>query len=350
MQKHVLIIITILSIIGGFSLWAYHAMINIRPHGKGAKLNMNDQSTIEDLKGRLKGHIIILAEEIGPRNVFIPHQLNATADYIRAFWRETGYEVKSQDFQVHKTLCRNIFIEIPGRSDPDEILVVGAHYDTVSNSPGANDNGSGVAALLEISRLFKPELPHSTIRFVAFTNEEPPFFKTGSMGSRVYAEECRRRGDHIIGMVCLETIGYYRDQRKTQRYPFPLSLFYPDKGNFVAVVGNLASKSLVLTFTEHFMEEMDFPVECGALFGFIPGIDWSDHWSFWRSGYPAIMITDTALYRYPYYHSSQDTPDKIDFHSLAKVTYGTFRALQRMAAGDINPLDLNIHRAVFRSL
>jgi hypothetical protein len=151
------------------------------------------------------------------------------------------------------------------------------------------------------------------------------------MGSLVCAKECRKRKDNIVGMICLETIGYYRDKEKTQRYPFPLSFFYPKKGNFVAVVGNLHSKPLVRSFTQKFMEETDFPVECGALFGFIPGIDWSDHWSFWRFGYSAIMITDTALFRYPYYHSSQDTFDKIDFNSLARVTHGVYRTLLRMA-------------------
>jgi Zn-dependent M28 family amino/carboxypeptidase len=168
------------------------------------------------------------------------------------------------------------------------------------------------------------------VRFVAFTNEEPPFFKTGSMGSLVYAKACQKRKENIVAMVCLETIGYYRDARKTQKYPVPFSFFYPDTGNFIAVVGNLGSKPLVKSFTRRFMEESDFPIECVATFGFLTGIDWSDHWSFWHCGYPAIMITDTALFRYPYYHSSEDTPDKIDYHSLARVTRGVYRALLRL--------------------
>jgi Zn-dependent M28 family amino/carboxypeptidase len=150
------------------------------------------------------------------------------------------------------------------------------------------------------------------------------------MGSLVYAKECQKRKEDIVGMICLETIGYYRDEEKTQKYPFPFSFFYPNKGNFVALVGNLRSKPLVKSFAQQFMEESDFPVECAATFGFITGIDWSDHWSFWRCGYPAIMITDTALFRYPYYHSSKDTSDKIDYHSLARVTYGLSRALAGM--------------------
>ena len=150
------------------------------------------------------------------------------------------------------------------------------------------------------------------------------------MGSLVYARQCRKREENIVAMISLETIGYYRDKPNTQKYPVPLSFFYPDKGNFVAVVGNLKSKPLVQSFARSFMEASDFPIECAALFGFITGIDWSDHWSFWKAGYPAIMLTDTALFRYPYYHSVQDTPDKLNYPALSRVTYGIFKALEKM--------------------
>lgn len=325
-----LIYISILILLGLICLWTYHSMINIRPRIISPNLDPNDLNIIIDLESRLKGHIKAISEEIGPRTLFVPRTLNAAADYIHAFWGITGYEVKTQIFKVHKTDCQNLFIEMPGKLRPDEIFLVGAHYDTVSNSPGANDNASGIAVLLELSRLFHKKSINRTLRFVAFANEEPPFFKTSSMGSLVYAKECYKSKENIIGMVCLETIGYYKDKEKTQKYPFPLGFFYPDKGNFIAIVGNLRSKQLVKSFTQNFMEESDFPVECGALFGLIPGIDWSDHWSFWHFGYHAIMITDTALFRYPYYHTSQDTIDKIDFNSLARITYGMYRTLSRM--------------------
>ncbi|NVL90498.1 MAG: M28 family peptidase [Desulfobacterales bacterium] len=285
---------------------------------------------MDDLEVRLKAHVAVLAEQIGPRDVFVPEKLDAAADYICRFWEKVGYKVNDQTFRVQDIACHNLAVEIPGESKPDEIVLVGAHYDTVSWSPGANDNGSAVAALLELSRLFSTKSTNRTLRFVAFANEEPPFFKTRSMGSLVYAKECRKRKENIVAMVCLETIGYYRDERKTQKYPFPLSSFYPDRGNFVAVVGNLRSKPLVRSFSRNFMEESDFLVECAAIFGFITGIDWSDHWSFWQCGYPAIMITDTALFRYPYYHSPEDTPDKLDYRSLARVTHGVCVALARM--------------------
>ena len=331
MNKRMHICVLIIILLGLFCLWGYHVMINIRPKETICHPDPDETVIIVDLENRLRGHIKALADEIGPRTIFVPDTLNAAADYIRGFWKRTGYEVEMQIFKVHKTDCKNLIVEIPGKLRPDEIVVIGAHYDTVSGSPGANDNGSGVAALLEINRLFYGRSKNKTLRFVAFANEEPPFFKTSSMGSLVYARECKKRKENIIGMVCLETIGYYRNTEKTQRYPFPLSFFYPNKGNFVAVVGNFRSKPLVIDFTRNFMEQSDFLVECGALFGLIPGIDWSDHWSFWRCGYPAIMLTDTALFRYPCYHTSHDITDKIDFDSLARVTYGICRTLSRMA-------------------
>ena len=321
---------SLLIFLAAFSIWAYKAMIDIRPNVDRPKLDKYAHQVIDDIEGRVELHVRTLADEIGPRDVFVPDKLNAAADYIRTFWEKIGYQVSAQTFSVQNVECQNLAIEIPGRSKPGEIVLVGAHYDTVSWAPGANDNGSAVAALLELSRLFSTESPSRTLRFVAFTNEEPPFFKSSSMGSLVYAKACQKRKENIVGMVCLETIGYYRDEPKTQKYPFPFRFFYPDKGNFVAVVGNLRSKPLVKSFTRHFMEESDFPVECVATFGFLTGIDWSDHWSFWHCGYPAIMITDTALFRYPYYHSSEDTSDKIDYDSLARVTYGVYRALLRM--------------------
>jgi hypothetical protein len=329
-----MVYVLLLAFLAAFSIWAYKAMIDIRPKVNRPTLSIDARQVINDLEEPLKGHVMALADEIGPRDVFVPDKLNAAAAYIRRFWEKAGYEVRAQTFRVQDIACHNLAAEIPGKSRPDEIVVVGAHYDTVSWSPGANDNGSAVAALLELSRLFSTKSTSRTVRFVAFTNEEPPFFKTRSMGSLVYAKECREKKENIAAMVCLETIGYYRDERKTQKYPFPLSFFYPDKGNFIAVVGNLRSKPLVKSFARSFMEESDFPVECAATFGFITGIDWSDHWSFWRCGYPAIMITDTALFRYPYYHSSQDTPDKIDYRSLARVTCGVYRALNRIVATD----------------
>ena len=314
-----------------FFLGVSFAMMKFRPTVERPKINKREKQSIDELGNRLKDHVTFLAETIGERNLFIPENLHKAACYIHTFWQNLGYEVKKQAFLVEGLSCENLSIEIPGKERPEEIILLSAHYDSVVGSPGANDNGSAVASLLEISRLFSHKPQKKTVRLVAFTNEEPPFFQEKSMGSRVCAQRCREQKEKILAMVSLETIGYYSEVPKSQRYPPPLNFFYPDKGNFLGVVGNIQSRKLVKTFTQYFMEGVDFPVECVAAFGFIPGIEWSDHSSFWKYGYQAIMVTDTALYRYPYYHTPEDAPDKIDYPSLARVTYGIFYAAQRLA-------------------
>jgi Zn-dependent M28 family amino/carboxypeptidase len=214
-----------------------------------------------------------------------------------------------------------------------EVIVVGAHGDSVDGAVGANDNGSGVAAVLELARLFREAKPARTLRLVAFVNEEPPFFKTEQMGSRVYARRSKARGENVVAMFSLETIGYYSDRPGSQRYPFPLGFFYPSTGNFIAFVSNLSSRALLHEVLASFRRHAEFPSESVAAPAFIPGVDWSDHWSFWKEGYPALMVTDTAPYRYPYYHTVQDTPDKVDYERAARVATGLQGMLSELAGG-----------------
>ena len=202
-------------------------------------------------------------------------------------------------------------------------LVVGAHYDTVPGSPGADDNASGVAVLIELAR----RVP-SGVRFVAFANEEAPYFLSPEMGSFVYARE---RGAKVRAMFSLEMLGYYSDAPGSQNYPAPLSLFYPDRGDFIAFVGDLGARGLVRRSIESFRKHAKFPSEGLAAPSFIPGIAWSDHWSFRKHGTPAVMITDTAFYRYPHYHRASDTPDKLDYERMARVTLGLAEMLNEFA-------------------
>ena len=169
------------------------------------------------------------------------------------------------------------------------------------------------------------------MRFVAFVNEEPPFYRSEQMGSRVYARRSRERRDHIVAMLSLETIGYYSDEPGSQLYPFPLRFFYPSTGNFLAFVANLGSRKLLREALASFRRNAQFPSEGVAAPAFIPGVDWSDHWSFWQESYPALMVTDTALYRYPHYHTLQDTPDKVDYERLARVVKGLHGMLRDLA-------------------
>jgi hypothetical protein len=285
----------------------------------------------QEVSVHLKRQISMLAEKIGERNIRKYSNLKAAAHYIEKMMTESGYEVHKQGYEVEGLHVENLEWELTGAHHPEEIILVGAHYDSVIGSPGANDNASGVAAVLEIASLLKTETPSRTVRFVTFVNEEPPFFQTDKMGSRIYASRSRQRGEKIVAMLSLETIGYYRDERGSQKYPFPLSFFYPDTGNFVGFVGNVSSRTLVREAIALFRSKTAFPSEGIAAPGWFIGIDWSDHWSFWKEGYPAIMITDTALFRYQYYHSHEDLPDRIDYERMARVVVGISRIIRELS-------------------
>ena len=284
-----------------------------------------------ELRERLAKHVSVLAGEIGERNLWRYAALEASADYIEKTLQATGYQVTAQHYTVNGQTVRNLEAVLPGVAAAGEVVVIGAHYDSVVGSPGANDNASGVAALLEIARLLARQQPARSVRFVAFVNEEPPFFSTPDMGSRVYARRARERGDNIVAMLSLETIGYYTDAKGSQHYPLLFSPFYPDTANFIAFVGNLASRDLVKSCLASFRGRTAFPAEGIAAPGWMAGIHWSDHGSFWREGYPAIMVTDTALFRYAHYHASTDTPDKLNYDRLARVVAGLARMLRDLA-------------------
>jgi len=272
------------------------------------------------IANNLRKHVTAIASR--EHNFFNLSELAASALYIEKTFAESGYTVMSQRFRVEAVEMRNIEVEIAGESRASEIVLVGAHYDSVAGSPGANDNGSGVAAMLELARLLKASAPGRTLRFVAFVNEEPPFFLGDAMGSRQYTRRSKERGENVAAMFSLETIGYYSDEPGSQRYPFPIGLFYPSTGNFIGFVSNLSSRPLLHEALASFRRHARIPSEGVAAPAWIPGIDWSDHWSFWQEGWPALMVTDSALYRYPHYHTAQDTPDKVDYERLARVVTG----------------------------
>jgi len=287
--------------------------------------------TAEDtrLRGNLRDHVVAVASK--EHNVFHFAELEAAAQYIELTLSRFGYRVDTQRFKAAQGEVRNIEVEVKGAARAQEIIVVGAHYDSVMGAPGANDNGSGVAAVLELARLWRSAQPARTLRFVLFVNEEPPFFKSDEMGSRHYARRAKVRGENIVAMFSLETIGHYSDESGSQRYPFPLGFFYPSTANFIAFVSNFASRPLLHEAIASFRRHAEFPSEGVAAPALIPGVDWSDHWSFWREGYPALMVTDTAPYRYPHYHAETDTPDKVDYERLARVVAGLHRMLRELA-------------------
>ncbi|PWB57837.1 MAG: aminopeptidase [Nitrosomonadales bacterium] len=278
----------------------------------------------------MRAHVSRLALDIGERHVFRPEALHAAADYIRSEWAAQGYQINSQNYQAFDVTSENLEVCRTGKTHPGEIILVGAHYDTITGSPGADDNASGIAALLELSRLFAAIETARTLRFVAFVNEEPPFFFWGQMGSRVYAEAAKARGENIRLMISLEMLGSYSDKPGSQGYPPLLRHFYPDRANFIAMVSNRASRKELQRLAAAFKAHSDFPVETLATFEFVPGVAWSDHLSFWRQGYPAIMVTDTAFYRNAAYHSADDTPAKLNYPAMGEVVEGLFHALMAL--------------------
>ncbi len=270
----------------------------------------------------LKADVTALATDIGTRSVFQGDSLARAAAFITKRFEGMGYAVTRNEYPVGGVVCANLVVERIGAVRPAEIVVIGAHYDSVPQTPGADDNASGVAALLALAERWAKLMPERTVRFVAFANEEPIYFQTELMGSRVYAKACKERGEKIVAMLSLETMGYFSDEKKSQQYPFPLSLFYSSRGNFIAVVGNRESKALVKRVSKTMRAAKAVPVESASLPGGLQGVGWSDHWSFWQEGYPAVMITDTAPFRNPNYHMPTDTAETLDYVRLAAAVRG----------------------------
>jgi Zn-dependent M28 family amino/carboxypeptidase len=282
------------------------------------------------LEARLRRHVATLAGEIGERHVRRPKALAAAEAYIAGELADIGHTVRRQTYDAEGVASSNLEIEIPGSTAASEIVLAGAHYDTVPGSPGADDNGSGVAGVIEIARRLAGARPQRTIRLVAFVNEEPPFFYFGEMGSKVYAREARRRGDDIRMMLSLEMLGCYSARRGSQQYPPLLARFYPDRGDFIGFVSNLRSRGALGELCRAFREASDFPMARLAAPALVPGVGLSDQISFWKQGYRAVMVTDTAFYRYRHYHQSTDTPERLDYARMAEVVSGLAGAIARL--------------------
>ncbi len=287
------------------------------------------------LEAALRAHVERLAGEIGERNLFEYERLEEARMYIEEQFSACGYEIRHDAYQVSGRTCRNIVVELPADAPAAPVLIVGAHYDTAPGTPGADDNASGVAALLELARRLAGQRQALSVRWAAFTLEEPPFFRTRLMGSRVHARACRRRGERVAGMISLEMLGYYDGRPGSQHFPLPfMRHFFPDRGDFIAVAGNFASRRLVRRVAK-LLEGIEPGVEHIAL-PLVPGTGLSDNWSFWKEGYPAVMLTDTAFFRNCHYHQPSDLPGTLDYGRLSRLVVrleGAIRALVGPAGG-----------------
>lgn len=283
------------------------------------------------LRKKLYSHIHILSNEIGPRSFSKFSALEATSNYISSQIEQGNNKLIIQKYLCEKKCVQNLIFEKPGQTLPDEVIIIGAHYDTSEDTPGADDNATSIAAIIELIHLLKNYINHRTIRFVAFALEEPPFFGTDKMGSHIYAKSCHEKSENIIGMIALEMLGFYSDKNKSQKFPSPdMKGKIPSKGNFAAVVGNSSSRHLAKLFSEHLTEASLMNIENIIASPYLPGVNLSDHSSFWKFNYPAIMITDTGYFRNPNYHQAEDTIDTLNFKYFTKLVFSLEFAIKKL--------------------
>lgn len=315
----VLVAFAVLVLLLGSAIWYMTAMPGQRHRDPLPPLDAGDVLAAS----RLRAHVLAVASE--EHNLKRAEALERSARYIETTLGGLGYAVARQELEAGGATVRNIELSRrgPGAGQPG-LIVVGAHYDSAEGAVGADDNGSGVAILLELARLLKSVQPGEGLemRLVFYVNEELPWFGTEEMGSLVHASGLARQKREVLAMLSLETIGWYSDARGSQRYPFPFNLLYPSTGDFIGFVANPRSRSLLHRVIGSFRRHAAFPSEGAVGLESIPGVGWSDQWAYWKFGWPAVMVTDTALYRNPYYHSLRDTPDTLDYGRLARVLKG----------------------------
>ena len=321
----VLAFLAALVVLAGFAVWFVTATPGASHRGPLPPLDAEGRRLAENLKA----HVTAVASE--EHNVGRPEALERSARYIEATLAKLGYAVSRQEFETEGVKVRNLEVS---RGSGTRLVVIGAHYDSAQDAVGANDNGSGVAALLDLARALKTLQPGEglEVRLVFYVNEELPWFGTDKMGSYVHSRGLASEGKEVVAMLSLETIGWYSENFDSQRYPFPFSLFYPSKGNFVGFVANLRSRGLMHRVVGSFRRAVAFPSEGVAAPESIPGIGWSDQWAYWKFGWPALMVTDTAPFRYPHYHTLRDTPDKLSYERLARVVKGLEGVVRDLAA------------------
>ncbi len=284
----------------------------------------------DEIRANLRAHLEYLSVHLGERCIYRPENLQAAEDYVFDRFARCGYRPRRQTFICQGTEVSNV---IAGDRAPQGYYILGAHFDTVAGTPGADDNASGVAVLLEVARLAQGLALPKPWSFIGFTTEEPPAFFTPYMGSRVYAKRARRDGERILGMLCLEMVGYYRQEPGSQFIPWTLSfLGYPTTGNFIGLVSNRKSKPLMERLNKAIRAAARLPTATltaplGGLL--LPEARLSDHANFWDEGYPAVMLTDTAFMRNPHYHGPGDVMENLDLTAMVELTLGLINFLQQ---------------------
>ncbi len=324
------VLIGLIAVVAVIGLWLMVSMPGESYRGPLPALSESERGIAKDLKR----HVIELADVIGERHAGVPDAYHRAGDYIMQSFITAGLAPYSEDYG-DKQQYRNIVAEHYGTDPDSEIIIIGAHYDTVWLSPGADDNASGIAVMLELAKQIRQLSLKKQVRFIAFANEESPYFFTKDMGSLFHARRSFERGEHIAAMFSLEMLGYFSDEAGSQYYPAPLDLFYPDTANFIVFVSNLTSRSLLTRALQAFRENATIPSEgFSAPAALVPDVRRSDHAAFWRYGVKAVMITDTASYRNLAYHNVSDVPESLNYDNMARITSGLVEMIKALANED----------------
>lgn len=309
-----------------FLYFSYWYMMKCEGYWKGDPLEKQMKAELSEMKKGMESDIEYL-QNLGPRNSENEtnyKQLRQCEEWIKQRWESQGYVVKKHTFSIKGKEYSNLEIEIKGRTAPSEIIIISAQYDTLPDSPGANNNGSGMAILFQLSHLLRKHTPDRTLRLLNFVNEEDPFFGTEMMGSFQYAKRSHQLREDIKVMLSMDALGIYKEEPDSQKLPFPFSMFYPNRGNFLAFIGNLRSRKYMVEATRGFKKGSSFPIEAGVVPEWIEAADWSDHRSFWQFRYPGIMVTDTGGFRSPYHTTKGDTMEKLNFEAMTRIVIGMY--------------------------
>lgn len=287
----------------------------------------NARSPLAADPAALEKHVRTISEDFFPRDFRAVKNLERCADYLRAEFEKTGARVRFQEYSAEGRTYRNVIARF-GESD-ENLIVVGAHYDACGDTPGADDNASGVAGLIALASLLQKHPIGQNIELVAYCLEEPPFFRTPFMGSAVHARSLLEKKADVRGVIVLEMIGCFSDALWSQDFPVPLlRLFYPSRGNMIVIVGSLGQRPFVRELKRKMKGSTDLPVYSLNAPAALPGVDFSDHLNYWDCGLNAAMVTDTAFYRNRNYHSPGDTWDRLDYRRMGEVVVGVYEAVK----------------------
>ena len=327
-SKIVMLITLVVLALGSLFSLGYWYMIKCEGQWRGIPAEAQ-MANLGEIRKALEADVAYL-QSLGSRNSendVAYAKLRKCEEWILKRWQAQGYYVKRQIFTVKGRQYANLEIEFLGRVAPRDIIIVSAQYDTLPESPGANNNASGMSILMYLSGILRRYAPERTLRLVAFVNEEDPFFGTEMMGSYQYAKRSHELHENIRTMLSMDSLGIYMDRPYSQRLPFPFSLFYPKRGNFLAFIGDFSSRPSMLVATRGFKKGSAFPIEAGVVPKWVEGAGWSDHLSFWKFDYPGIQVTDTGAFRSPYHTTKEDTMEKINFEALSRITIGMYYSI-----------------------